>query len=128
MNLDIKVVSFIIASILLFLHFLLYVSIDFYYIIKNPKIKKFINKLLPFLTRYNAIFLVSAFLLYCIFNYYNLSYSNYIKSIILIIIMTTFLLSLLLISSQKKEIIPKIYLRIFSYLLIISLILIPVLQ
>lgn len=116
MNLDVKVVSFIFVLLLSFFYCLLYLLRDLYYTTENFQIKKFINRLLPFFTKYNVLFLICAFIVSFIFTFYNRILYNYLGLLIIFI-------NLLLIYISRKQIISSTYLRLLSYILIISLIL-----
>lgn len=100
---------------------LLYIMRDIYYLTKDMKKKKFINKLLPFFTRYNVCFLIFLFL-FLILEFYN----SYISSLLFSIIFLTITLSFILIFFPIKNFNSTKYLNLISYILIIEVIFIYV--
>lgn len=50
----------IIASISIFLYSFMYILRNIYYYFENPYLRRLINKLLPFFSKYNIFFLILA--------------------------------------------------------------------
>lgn len=50
----------IIASLSIFLYVFMYVLRNIYYYVRNNALRRFINKLLPFFSTYNSLFLILA--------------------------------------------------------------------
>ena len=122
MNTNFK--SYLFLGIFLFslLYCLLYILSDFYFLTQNFQMKKYINKILPFFTKYNGIFLIATFI-FLIFNLYNV----YITRLLFSIIITVIILSLIFIYIPIKKLTSTKYLRFLSYILFIVVLLIPIL-
>ncbi|KHS57559.1 hypothetical protein QX51_07625, partial [Terrisporobacter othiniensis] len=122
MNTNFK--SYLFLGIFLFslLYCLLYILRDFYFLTQNFQMKKYINKILPFFTKYNGIFLIATFI-FLIFNLYNV----YITRLLFSIIITVIILSLIFIYIPIKKLTSTKYLRFLSYILFIVVLLIPIL-
>lgn len=122
MNINFK--SYLFLGIFLFslLYSLLYILRDFYFSTQNFQMKKYINKVLPFFTKYNGFFLIAAFI-FLIFNLYNV----YITKLLFSIIITVIILSLIFIYIPIKKFTSTKYLRFLSYILFIVVLLIPIL-
>lgn len=117
-------IKFILSIIIILLtscYCILYLLRDLYDIIKNFQIRKYINKILPFFTKYNVIFLISSFTILFIFYLLSFNYSN----IYILFVFTIFILNLLFLFTLRKKIFTTPYLRILSYILIVCVILIP---
>lgn len=117
-------IKFILSIIIILLtscYCILYLLRDLYDIIKNFQMRKYINKILPFFTKYNVIFLISSFTILFIFYLLSFNYSN----IYILFVFTIFLLNLLFLFTLRKKILTTPYLRILSYILIVCVILIP---
>ena len=117
-------IKFILSIIIILLtscYCILYLLRDLYDIIKNFQMRKYINKILPFFTKYNVIFLISSFTILFIFYLLSFNYSN----IYILFVFTIFLLNLLFLFTHKKKIFTTPSLRILSYILIACVILIP---
>lgn len=116
--------SYLYLGILLFsfLYCLLYILRDCYFATQNFQMKKYINKVLPFFTKYNGFFLVIAFI-FLILNIYNTYTTNFLFSIIIMII----ILSLIFIYLPIKKFTSTKYLRFLSYILFIVVLLMPML-
>ena len=110
-------------GILLFsiLYSLLYILRDIYFATQNFQIKKYINKVLPFLTKYNIFFLIIT-LIILIIEFYNM----YIPKFSFFIIIGCIILNLLLVYIPIRKIHSTKNLRLLSYILIIVMILIPI--
>ena len=110
-------------GILLFsiLYSLLYILRDIYFATQNFQIKKYINKVLPFLTKYNIIFLIIT-LIILIIEFYNM----YIPKFSFFIIIGCIILKFLLVYIPIRKIHSTKNLRLLSYILIIVIILIPI--
>ena len=110
-------------GILLFsiLYSLLYILRDIYFATQNFQIKKYINKVLPFLTKYNIFFLIIT-LIILIIVFYNMYIPKFSFFIIIGCIILNFLL--VYIPIRKKQSTKN--LRLLSYILIIVIILIPI--
>lgn len=110
-------------GILLFsiLYSLLYILRDIYFATQNFQIKKYINKVLPFLTKYNIFFLIIT-LIILIIEFYNM----YIPKFSFFIIIGCIILNLLLVYIPIRKIHSTKNLRLLSYILIIVIILIPI--
>ena len=122
MNTNFK--SYLFLGIFLFslLYCLLYILRDFYFLTQNFQMKKYINKILPFFTKYNGISLIATFI-FLIFNLYNV----YITRLLFSIIITVIILSLIFIYIPIKKLTSTKYLRFLSYILFIVVLLIPIL-
>lgn len=105
-----------------FLYCLLYILRDFYFATESFQIRKCINKVLPFFTKYNSYFLITTFV-FLILNSYNI----YITGTFLYIIISLIILSFLFIYIPIKKIASTKYLKILSYVLLIMVFLIPIL-
>lgn len=116
--------SYLFLGIFLFslLYCLLYILRDFYFLTQNFQMKKYINKVLPFFTKYNGFFLIATFI-FLIFNLYNV----YITRLLFSIIITVIILSLIFIYIPIKKLTSTKYLRFLSYILFIVVLLIPIL-
>lgn len=116
--------SYLFLGIFLFslLYCLLYILRDFYFLTQNFQMKKYINKVLPFFTKYNGFFLIATFI-FLIFNLYNV----YITRLLFSIIITVIILSLIFIYIPIKKLTSTKYLRFLSYTLFIVVLLIPIL-
>ena len=110
-------------GILLFsiLYSLLYILRDIYFATQNFQIKKYINKVLPFLTKYNIFFLIIT-LIILIIEFYNM----YIPKFSFFIIIGCIILNFLLVYIPIRKIHSTKNLRLLSYILIIVIILIPI--
>ena len=110
-------------GILLFsiLYSLLYILRDIYFATQNFQIKKYINKVLPFLTKYNIFFLIIT-LIILIIEFYNM----YIPKFSFFIIFGCIILNFLLVYIPITKIHSTKNLRLLSYILIIVIILIPI--
>ena len=110
-------------GILLFsiLYSLLYILRDIYFATQNFQIKKYINKGLPFLTKYNIFFLIIT-LIILIIEFYNM----YIPKFSFFIIIGCIILNFLLVYIPIRKIHSTKNLRLLSYILIIVIILIPI--
>ncbi len=110
-------------GILLFsiLYSLLYILRDIYFATQNFQIKKYINKVLPFLTKYNIFFLIIT-LIILIIEFYNM----YIPKFSFFIIIGCIILNLLLVYIPIRKIHSTKNLRLLSYILIIVIILIHI--
>lgn len=122
MSLDSRVVLFLLIGISSFLYSLLYVFRDIYYATENFRMKKCVNKILPFLTKYNTFFLILTFILLLVFYLINF-YQIFILLLIFII-----LFNLIFIYFPINDIVSTPYLRILSYILIFSITLLFIFQ
>ena len=98
----------------------LYILRDIYTSTENFQMKKSINKLLPFFTKYNKAFLIFTFII-LIFSYYNLMFS----SLLFFITAAIILLSLFCLYSPISKIKSTSVLRILSYILLVEVLIIP---
>ena len=115
MNINFKYCLFF--SILFFsiLYCSLYILRDFYFATQNIKIKKYINKILPFFTRYNKLFLILT-LMFLIFSFYNMYISKiYFTLIIIPIVLSFTFIYIPMIKFQYSK-----YLKVLSYILLID--------
>lgn len=119
MNINFKYCLFF--SILFFsiLYCSLYILRDFYFATQNFQMKKYINKILPFFTKYNVFFLVFTFII-LVFTYYNM----YISKLFFFIILVSIILSFTFIYIPIKKFKYTNSLRLLSYMLLIEVILI----
>lgn len=102
---------------------LLYILRDCYFATQNFQMKKYINKLLPFFTKYNKLFLlVSLLLLFLFFNFYNMYITKLYFFIIIMIIVSSFVF----IYIPKRKLTSTKYLKFLSYILFIFVLLIPI--
>ena len=101
------------------LYCFLYILRDIYFSIENFQMKKYINKILPFFTKYNVFFLVFTFII-LVFTYYNM----YISKLFFFIILVSIVLSFTFIYIPIKKFKYTNSLRLLSYMLLIEVILI----
>ncbi|XAM38545.1 hypothetical protein TPHSE_28290 [Terrisporobacter petrolearius] len=120
MDINFKDYLFLSIFVFSFLYCLLYILRDYYFATQNFQMKKHINKILPFITKYNLLFLVLTFI-FLIINFYN----SYITKLLFYIIVTTIISSLIFIYIPIKKLISTKYLRFLSYILFIGVLLIP---
>lgn len=109
----------IIATIFIVLYTLKYILTDVYAFIKNNSIKAKINNLLPFLNKYNNLFILiallfSSFHFYLNYHYTSLLNPGYLTIFLIISLVITILF-------KKKFIKYKQYIITLPYLLLISL-------
>ncbi len=115
MNINFKYCLFF--SILFFsiLYCLLYILRDFYFATQNFRMKRYINKILPFFTRYNKLFLILT-LMFLIFSFYNMYISKiYFTLIIIPIVLSFTFIYIPMIKFQYSK-----YLKVLSYILLID--------
>ena len=115
MNINFKYWLFF--SILFFsiLYCLLYILRDFYFATQNFRMKRYINKILPFFTRYNKLFLILT-LMFLIFSFYNMYISKiYFTLIIIPIVLSFTFIYIPMIKFQYSK-----YLKVLSYILLID--------
>lgn len=122
MNISLKSYLFLGIFIFSFLYCLLYILRDLYFTTQNFQMKKYINKALPFFTKYNVFFLIITFL-FLILNFYNMHITKLLFSTIIIVI----ILSFIFIYIPIKKLTYTKYLRFLSYILFIIILLIPIL-
>ena len=109
----------IIATISIILYTMKYILTDVYAFIKNNSIKAKINNLLPFLNKYNNLFILiallfSSFHFYLNYHYTSLLNPGYLTIFLIISLVITILF-------KKKFIKYKQYIITLPYLLLISL-------
>ena len=121
MILNYKNILFLCILLFSILYSLLYILRDIYFATQNFQIKKYINKVLPFLTKYNIFFLIIT-LIILIIEFYNM----YIPKFSFFIIIGCIILNLLLVYIPIRKIHSTKNLRLLSYILIIVIILIPI--
>lgn len=109
----------IIATIFIVLYTMKYILTDVYAFIKNNSIKAKINNLLPFLNKYNNLFILIALLFSSFHFYLNYHYTSLLNPGYL----TIFLIISLVITIffKKKFIKYKQYIITIPYLLLLSL-------
>ena len=115
MNINFKYCLFF--SILFFsiLYCLLYILRDFYFATQNFRMKRYINKILHFFTRYNKLFLILT-LMFLIFSFYNMYISKiYFTLIIIPIVLSFTFIYIPMIKFQYSK-----YLKVLSYILLID--------
>ncbi len=122
MDLNFKSCLFLGIFIFSFLYSLLYILRDCYFATQNFQMKKYINKILPFFTKYNGFFLIFT-LLFLVVDFYKM----YIPSFLFFIIIIIIILSLIFIYIPIKKLTSTKYLRFLSYILFIVVLLIPIL-
>ncbi len=105
----------------LFLYCSLYILRDLYFSIQNFQIKKYINKILPFLTRYNRLLLILS-LIFSTFYFYN----SYTSKLFFFVIIIPLILSLIFTYIPIIKLKYSKYLRLLSYILLISMFFITV--
>ncbi|WWD84354.1 hypothetical protein TEGL_27850 [Terrisporobacter glycolicus ATCC 14880 = DSM 1288] len=120
MDINFKNYLFLSIFVFSFLYCLLYILRDCYFATQNFQMKKYINKVLPFFTKYNELFLVLTFILLIV----NL-YGAYITKLLFYLIVMTIIVSLIFIYIPIKKLISTKYLRFLSYILFIGVLLIP---
>ena len=121
MILNYKNILFLGILLFLILYSLLYILRDIYFATQNFQIKKYINKVLPFLTKYNIFFLIIT-LIILIIEFYNM----YIPKFSFFIIIGCIILNFLLVYIPIRKIHSTKNLRLLSYILIIVIILIHI--
>lgn len=109
----------IIATIFIVLYTMKYILTDVYAFIKNNSIKAKINNLLPFLNKYNNLFILiallfSSFHFYLNYHYTSLLNPGYLTIFLIISLVITILF-------KKKFIKYKQYIITIPYLLLLSL-------
>ena len=109
----------IIATISIILYTLKYILNDVYAFIKNNSIKAKINNLLPFLNKYNNLFILIALLFSSFHFYLNYHYTSLLNPGYLTIFLIIYLVITILF--KKKFIKYKQYIITLPYLLLISL-------
>ena len=117
MNMNINFKYCLFFSLLFFsiLYCLLYILRDFYFATQNFRMKKYINKILPFFTRYNKLFLILT-LMFLIFSFYNMYISKiYFTLIIIPIVLSFTFIYIPVIKFQYSK-----YLKVLSYILLID--------
>lgn len=117
MNMNINFKYCLFFSLLFFsiLYCLLYILRDFYFATQNFRMKKYINKILPFFTRYNKLFLILT-LMFLIFSFYNMYISKiYFTLIIIPIVLSFTFIYIPMIKFQYSK-----YLKVLSYILLID--------
>lgn len=116
---DLSITSGIIASVFILLYSFLFILRDLYLLCKNNNIKKFINRILPFFTKYNPIFL----LLSVLFSLYHICSFSTIDSTLsfgyAIIVLIFIIIKIKFFPSKKSN--SSQLLNYYSYLLVISL-------
>ena len=115
MNINFKYCLFF--SILFFsiLYCSLYILRDFYFATQNFRMKRYINKILPFFTFYNKLFLILT-LMFLIFSFYNMYISKiYFTLIIIPIVLSFTFIYIPMIKFQYSK-----YLKVLSYILLID--------
>lgn len=122
MNINFKSYLFLGIFLFSFLYCFLYILRDCYFKTQNFQMKKYINKALPFFTKYNRFFLILTFI-FLILNFYNM----YITKLLFYIITMLIALNLIFIYIPINQITPTKYLKFLSYVLFIVVLLIPVL-
>ncbi len=110
----------IIATISIVLYTLKYILNDVYAFIKNNSIKAKINNLLPFLSKYNNLFILIALLFSSFHFYLNYQYTSLFNPgyLTLFLIISLSIISLF----NKKFIKYKQYIITMPYLLLLSLV------
>ena len=117
MNMNINFKYCLFFSLLFFsiLYCLLYILRDFYFATQNFRMKRYINKILPFFTRYNKLFLILT-LMFLIFSFYNMYISKiYFTLIIIPIVLSFTFIYIPMIKFQYSK-----YLKVLSYILLID--------
>lgn len=122
MNSSLEISLFLGIFLFSFLYCSLYMLRDFYFATQNFQMKKYINKILPFFTKYNSFFLIFTSL-FLIFSIYNI----YIQQLLLFIIIIIIIFSFIFIYIPIKNFTSTKYLRFLSYVLFISILLVPLL-
>ena len=120
MDINFKDSLFLSVFVFSFLYCLLYILRDYYFATQNFQMKKYINKILPFFTKYNGFFRLLTFI-FLIINFYN----SYITKLLFYIIVMTIISSLIFIYIPIKKLTSTKYLRFLSYILFIGVLLIP---
>ena len=124
MSLDSRIILFLLIGISSFFYCLLYILRDIYYATENFRMKKYINQILPFLTKYNVFFLALAFILLLAFYLIDFNLHQILLSLIIFVI----LFSLIFIYFPANDIGSTPYLRVLSYILIFSITLLLIFQ
>ena len=119
MRLDFRILLFILISVLSFFYCLLYILRDLYYATGNFQMKKYINRLLPFFTKYNIYFLLLTLISLIVFSLNNFSFLIFLTIFIVLI-------NFLFIFLSPKKFTSTSHLRLSSYILIISIALLPI--
>ena len=115
MNINFKYCLFFSRLFFSILYCLLYILRDFYFATQNFRMKRYINKILPFFTRYNKLFLILT-LMFLIFSFYNMYISKiYFTLIIIPIVLSFTFIYIPMIKFQYSK-----YLKVLSYILLID--------
>ncbi len=115
MNINFKYCLFFSTLFFSILYCLLYILRDFYFATQNFRMKRYINKILPFFTRYNKLFLILT-LMFLIFSFYNMYISKiYFTLIIIPIVLSFTFIYIPMIKFQYSK-----YLKVLSYILLID--------
>ena len=115
MSIILKNALFLIMLLLSICYCLLYILRDFYFATQNFRMKRYINKILPFFTRYNKLFLILT-LMFLIFSFYNMYISKiYFTLIIIPIVLSFTFIYIPMIKFQYSK-----YLKVLSYILLID--------
>ena len=122
MSINFKGCIFLGIFLFSFLYCLLYILRDCYFATQNFQMKKYINKALPFFTKYNRFFLIILFI-FLIFDFYNM----YITKLSFSIIVMVITLNLIFLYMPIKKLASTKYLKFLSYILFIVTLLVPIL-
>lgn len=117
---NLSILCGLISAVFILLNALFYFLRDLYYISNNNKVKVFINKILPYLAKYNSIFILIIFLFAILHIILMYSINGFIISsgyVILFVILI--LINFYFFNSKKLKF--NYGLNVLSYLLFISL-------
>lgn len=120
MSINFKIYLFLGILIFSLFYCFLYILRDCYFATQNLQMKKCINKILPFFTKYNNSFLIISLIFLAFYN-------MYITKLLFTIIIMIIILSLIFIYLPTKKFISTKYLRFLSYILFLGVLLIPIL-
>lgn len=117
---DLAILCSFISSVFILLNTLFYFLRDSYYISKNNKVKVLINKILPYLAKYNSIFILIIFLFSALHIILMYSINGFIiNSGYVVLFVLLILIKFNFFSSKKLNF--NYGLNILSYLLFLSL-------
>ncbi len=117
---DLAILCGVISSVFIFLNTLFYFLRDSYYISKNNKVKVLINKILPYLAKYNSIYILIIFLFSALHIILMYSINGFIiNSGYVVLFVLLILIKFNFFSSKKLNF--NYGLNILSYLLFLSL-------
>ena len=117
-------ISFVVLVLLSCFYSMLYILHNLYYKTNNFKIKKCVNKILPFFTKYHRISIIYIFIFLLVFVILNFK-DSYLFGFTLFVIS---FINLIFTYNQIKRFVSNICLQLTSYTLLLYIVLIPILD